>query len=409
MIKTRLLLSIVACISFSTVMAEEAAKNDFEPFTGKVIGSKVRIRTQPNFKSDVVCSTSTGELLAVVGCDNDFYIVKPKKGIKGYVFRSFVLDNIVEVDRVNVRLHPDLESPIIAKLNVGYRIEGSISPANNKWLEVDIQDIAQFYISKDYIEKVGPAGLFAQSESRNREASHILSAAFLFAQSQIQSPFEQIDFDSVSAKFDDLVTKYSDLPDVVGRAKEALSIIQEIYVQKKIAFLEGKAQHLPINDSLNPDQINKLAKIGINIQPTKIADAIKNMNVAYNTSKTIGASSVDVLGSEGITDKMLSWQPLEESLFHVWSVSNNDLSIDDFYIEEKMNATTLTGIVEEYNRPVKNRPGDYLLRSESLPVAFLYSTHVNLQNLVGKKISLTCSPRPNNNFAFPAYYVLSIE
>jgi len=44
-----------------------------------------------------------------------------------------------------------------------------------------------------------------------------------------------------------------------------------------------------------------------------------------------------------------------------------------------------------------------------LGVAYLYSTQVNLEDFVGKRVTLLVSPRPNNNFAFPAYYVFEVE
>ncbi len=84
-------------------------------------------------------------------------------------------------------------------------------------------------------------------------------------------------------------------------------------------------------------------------------------------------------------------------------------TVEQFYENERENAAVLTGVIEPYSRPVKNRPGDYLLRCDNLPLAILYSTRVDLEKFVGKKISIIAAPRPNNNFAFPAYYVLSLE
>ncbi|MGD0665819.1 MAG: hypothetical protein ABSA17_08880, partial [Rhabdochlamydiaceae bacterium] len=69
----------------------------------------------------------------------------------------------------------------------------------------------------------------------------------------------------------------------------------------------------------------------------------------------------------------------------------------------------LTGIVEPYASMVKHKPGDYVLKDKDLPKAYLYSTQVNLQEYVGKKVSILVVPRSNNNFAFPAYFVLSVE
>jgi hypothetical protein len=41
-----------------------------------------------------------------------------------------------------------------------------------------------------------------------------------------------------------------------------------------------------------------------------------------------------------------------------------------------------------------------------LPIAYLYSTQVDLQGKVGQAVTLQAAPRPNHHFAFPAYFVL---
>ncbi len=109
------------------------------------------------------------------------------------------------------------------------------------------------------------------------------------------------------------------------------------------------------------------------------------------------------------TDRMKLWEPLEENSYLSWATAHDDRSIDEFYEEQKQNSAVITGIIETYTAPIKRKPGDFILRDKDLPVAYLYSTHVNLADLVGKKVTLLASPRNNNNFAFPAYYVLSVE
>jgi hypothetical protein len=90
-------------------------------------------------------------------------------------------------------------------------------------------------------------------------------------------------------------------------------------------------------------------------------------------------------------------------------MKNGDKSLQEYYQEEAAESMTLTGIVELYNRPVKNRPGDYLLRSNNLPVGYLYSTMVNLEEKLGQQATVRVLARPNNHFAFPAYFVIAVE
>lgn len=397
---------ILTCLSVTLLATEETAQPaPFTSFAGKIIGSKVRMRTKPTPESHVVCETRNGQLFAVTGEVQDYYAIQPQKGMKGYIFRTFILDGVVEGDRVNVRLHPDIEAPVVAQLQRGDRVETVVSEANNKWLELDLPSTSNFFIAKEYIEKMGPVEMVATMEQRHHEAVHHLSSAFLVAQAQIQKPFEQIDFDTISSKLNDIAAQYHDLSDIAEQAREANAIMQDIYVQKKIAFLESKTQNSQVCMAIDPAHLDRLAKLGIDIP--KVHHEKNVMEIGEAASNTLGLAST--VQTDEVTDKMLVWAPLEESVFHLWIATNGDRPQTDFYQEEERKATILTGIIESYNRPVKNRPGDYILKSENLPVAFLYSTRVDLEKLVGKRVTAIASPRPNNNFAFPAYYVLSVE
>ena len=92
-----------------------------------------------------------------------------------------------------------------------------------------------------------------------------------------------------------------------------------------------------------------------------------------------------------------------------WTNINDNKTQQDYYEEQKLAAIEIAGIVEPYTAPVKNKPGDFILRDKDIPVGYVYSTQVNLQNLIGQNVRLIAAPRPNNNFAFPAYYVLRVE
>jgi hypothetical protein len=60
---------------------------------------------------------------------------------------------------------------------------------------------------------------------------------------------------------------------------------------------------------------------------------------------------------------------------------------------------------------MKNKPGDYMLVSQAThaPIAYLYSTKVDLQHNVGQQVTIYGIKRPNYNFAFPAYFVVIAE
>ncbi|MDP4164853.1 MAG: hypothetical protein Q8898_17300, partial [Bacillota bacterium] len=163
-----------------------AMEQPFSPFTGKVKRTKVRLRANADLESPVVKELRKGELLIVNGKKGDFYAVEPPAGSKAYVFRSFVLDGVVEGNRVNVRFAPSLDAPIIAHLNSGDRIQGVISSLNNKWYEISPPSGTRFYVAKEFVESIGGPELKVQLDKRRNAAEQLLDAATLLTQVEMK-------------------------------------------------------------------------------------------------------------------------------------------------------------------------------------------------------------------------------
>lgn len=390
----------VPAVCVQAEMPSPEAHSLFTPFTGRIKGQRVRLRAHPTLESFVVRETSPGEMFAIVGEEKEFYSVKPSRAMKGYVFRTFVLDNVVEGDRVNVRLAPDIDSPVIGQLHAGEKVRATVCDANNKWLEIALPSSMHFFVAREYVEQAGPIEMVAEMESKREQAYHLLSAAVLFAQVEMQKSFDEINLEQVHTKFLTLQKDFADFADITEKAKEADVAVEEAYIQKKIVFLESKADRTIALQNDDADAIQRLSKIG-----REVKGSVSKEESLSATSLGAGLTQGEVVP----TDKMLAWRTFEESLYHVWAAERDGKTFEEFYQEEVANAVVVSGIIEPYNRPVKNRPGDFILQLEDRPIAFLYSTKVNLQDAVGKRVTLLAAPRPNNNFAFPAYFVLSVE
>lgn len=352
----------------------KAPEVPFSPFTGKVKGRKVRMRLQPDLDSRIIKELNKNDFLSVIGDKGEFWAVEPPAGIKSFVFRSFILDNVVEGNRVNVRLEPNLDAPIIGHLNAGDKVDGVISAINNKWLEIAPPSGTCFYVAKEFVEFAGGPEVKHQLDKRRLAAEQLLDATSLLSSAELRKPFEEVDFDRINKGFNIVISDYNDFPEYVEQAKESLASFQEAYLQKRISHLESlpKVETKPAKNDFASD-----------------AAALESL---YQVS-----------------DKMKSWEPIEHALFSSWTKLGENQTLDQYYEEQKLAAVTLTGILEPYNSPVKSKPGDYIIKDKDLPVAYVYSTVVNLQSLNGKQVKLIASPRPNNNFAFPAYFVLAIE
>ncbi len=344
------------------------AQKPFSPFTGKVKGKKVRLRASADLEGRVVKELNRHDLVVVVGEKGDFYSVEPPAGSKAYVFRSFILDGVVEGNRVNVRLEPSLDAPVIGHLNSGDHIKGTLSSLNNKWYEISPPAGTRFFVAKEYIDTIGGPEVKAQLDKRRMTAEQLLDAATLLTQAEMKKSYREMDVDRIKHNYQTVMNEFTEFPDLCDKAKEGFNALQEEYTQRKIAYLEDKAE-----------------------------------------GKAPEVATTDTQVTLNPTDRMKMWEPIEESLYLSWSSRNEDRSQDEFYDEQRQAGAVLTGIVEPYGSPVKRKPGDYVLKDKDLPKAYLYSTHINLQDYVGKKVTVLVTPRSNNNFAFPAYFVLSVE
>ncbi|MDR2540018.1 MAG: SH3 domain-containing protein [Chlamydiales bacterium] len=349
-------------------------QESFEPFTGKVRGRKVRLRLNPSLESDVVAEMQAGELLSIIGEKEDFWAVSPQKDFKVYVSRKYVLDNFIEGNRVNIRLEPNVDAPSAGFFDHGYAVTNpSISSKDQKWFEIDCPPQVQFYIAKQYIEYVGGPEVKEQFDLRVATAKQKLVSTNLLAKSDLHKNVDEIDFAKRVDAYNELIHEYKDIVTVSEQAKDALVDFQEKYLHKRIQHLEA----LQTQDTFSDTEDGR-------------ADA--DNAVCINQ-----------------TDKMKMWEHVEEALFLTWTNMNYNKNMQDYYQEQKITANVISGIVEAYNSAVKNKPGDFILRDKDIPVAYVYSTIVNLQDLVGKRVSLVATPRPNNNFAFPSYFVLDVK
>lgn len=324
-------------------------KSPFNAFTGKVLGNKVRMRLQPNLDGMILREFQSNDLVVVVGESEDFYAIQPPKDTKAYIFRTFVLDGIIEGNRVNVRLEPDLSAPVIAQMNTGDRINGAISEQDKKWMEIGLPASVHFYVAKEYVEKIGDASVFATLTNERSSPK---------------------DLEAVTPKISE--SKHS-----VTNKTNTLVIAEP-------------------NTNVSTSVPTELASEGLQLNATDIAATATH---DFNTE----ASSL-------LNSKMASWLPIEKSIYENWMQQNSQAASMEFYYQQQLQeAVTLRGIIEPYNRSVRNKPGDFILVNQAnhLPIAYLYSTQVNLQDKVGYETSVQVIPRDNHHFAFPAYFVLA--
>ncbi len=376
-----------------------------EEFTGRVTRNKVRLRLNPNLDGPIIRQVDQGEMFVVVGEVDDYYIIEPPSGTKAYIYRPFVLDGVVEGSNVNVRLEPSVDSPILAQLNTGDRVKGTVSPVSKKWLEINAPENSRFYIAKDYIAKVGDRAFLKNYENRVVHAKELLAESSQIAQWELSRPFEEIDLNQAIANYQTIIADYQDFPGYVAQAKDALANLQEDYLKLKVDYLENATHY----HSKNWEDQSYQFQRKIEEKSRELQEIESRLQFARQAAPSGRADDWNS-NEMAMNGKMTEWIPAEQRIYQQWA-QENEGTIEDFYADQQKDMVNLRGIVEVYDRPVRNKPGNYILvnQSNQLPIAFIYSTKVNLQNKIGEEVSINAVLRPNNNFAFPAYFVLSID
>lgn len=401
------LLTILLTSNVLSSDEQEEAKS-FTPFTGKVTREKVRMRLEPALESPVVRTLQSDELLLVTGEEEEFFAVQPPKDVKAYVFRTFILDNVVEGNRVNVRIRPSLDAPVIAQLNTGERVDGKICAENNKWLEITPPKTVQFYVANDYLKNVGDPYYVQTMEKRKSEVNALLHSTEAIGMTELQKPFPQIELDGVYKNYEKIIDQFKDFPEKVTVAKKLLNKTHEAYLQRKLQYLEARAQYQAEQLEERESIIAERKELQEQFQELEEQIAVSDHPTDF-TPKSYDDWAWETHPKSA--QEFAQWVPLEKEFFEKWINGNEGASFEEFYETQMEDAVTLSGILEPYSRPVNNKPGDYMLlnRVTKQPIAYLYSTRVNLHNNVGQEITIHGALRPNHNFAFPAYYVLSME
>ncbi len=350
-----------------------------ESFTGKVLKNRVRMRLHPSLDAYVFTELNKDDFLLITDQVEDFYACVPPKEVKGYIFRTYVLDGVVEGANVNVRLEPDTNAPVITQLHTGDRVQGIIAPQNNKWLQIELPSTVKFYVAKELISKAGSANLYTERQQRLQDVQRQLNGIEAQLEEQLQKPFPEIELSPLVSQLTKICMENKDLPQEVQVAQALVTKMQENYLAKSLEYRKQPPEETP--------QAEQPIEVAAAAEESKPALSMPAVVAATGTFKDQEAVRVQQAISQGLAS-----------------------SEEQFYANELKTAVSRKGIIKPYQSYAKNRPGDYLLIDEKtqLPIAYLYSMHVDLKNYVNQEVSLQVASRPNNHFAFPAFIVLKV-
>lgn len=386
-------------------------------FTGATVREKVRLRLQPDLNAKVIKDLGRGDLLVIIGEESSFYRVKPDPDQKAYVYTKYINDGKISGERVNIRLQPDLESPILVQLATGDKVVVT-APPSGSWQEIAMPESVVFFVAKEYVERVGDANYLPNLRREERELRQQTEFASNVSKIELLKPFEKIDLTNARKAFKRALDMSGNNKDKRAHIEQLQKDMEQAYAEKREAYLSLKAQtpapppasssvtatnSLTLEEELDAyhTQMSKLDK-KLEVTSPEAAASLSDKNAATTTPQQEVNRS-----SEPLVDR---WSLIEGTYFAAWAREKGlkKASSDDFYADQRKQSVSLQGILQPYPGQVKNRPGDFILiePASKRPIAYLYSTKVNLALAVGKEVTVIGIQRNNNNFAYPAYYVL---
>ncbi|MBN1913496.1 MAG: SH3 domain-containing protein [Candidatus Omnitrophica bacterium] len=107
---------------------------------GKVNSDNINVRTDSTSSSDMICAVNKGELLEIISLRYDWYKVRLPQQADVYIKKNMVEigeDNsaVVTKTNVNLRLKPDISSPILGRVTEGDKLD--IRSTEGDWYKIE--------------------------------------------------------------------------------------------------------------------------------------------------------------------------------------------------------------------------------------------------------------------------------
>lgn len=386
--RQRLLLGLaILVLSQSALRADGVPEAVFPPaptetatadaFTGKVNIHCAALRIAPTADALAIAECERSQLVKILGTEGDFYQVSPPEGLKAYIASRYIHDQRVQGERVNLRARPNTESTILGQVNTGDEIHTRALPQISEWVEVPFPAQRKIYIRKELVTRVGDIAAFEGLQQKRQEILVALQRAVGLAEKAFGQFKDQsqgvITWNEVRAAFDEA-------SNIAASSPAFTEIAQTIEHCQQSAF---ESYQKAFSDSAHSIPVPATSGDFDRTEPMPAAPTLHEMENA--------------------------WTAVEHRLMQQWLDARPEKNADQYWQDQELTAQELAGTLSPYMREdLRQRPGDFVLYQQDLPIAYLYSATVDLAKLDGKYARYKVVKREDLGFALPAYCVISI-
>lgn len=174
--KLSILLFVFAQFSCYTCLAQEQdlSANPSEPkqylFQCEVNADDINIRSDSTASAEIICKVNKNEPLDVLSELYGWYKVKLPPGAPSFIKKDFVaLDEgktaKITKDNVNIRLRPDISSPILGKLNQDESV--NVLQEFGEWYRIEPVKNSFGWIHSNFVNKIEEKKIKLAAEKKN--------------------------------------------------------------------------------------------------------------------------------------------------------------------------------------------------------------------------------------------------
>ncbi|RKX45116.1 MAG: hypothetical protein DRP64_05245 [Verrucomicrobia bacterium] len=131
-----------------------AAAQTNEVVKVKVTGDRVSLRSNPDINSELLDRAMKGEELVFLGKTNGWMAVQAPDSLDFWVSGQYVLNGVVQPEKLNVRSGPSPNYSVVCVVNKGDLV--ALRGEFNEWLKIAPPTGSRVWISEDYAEILEP-------------------------------------------------------------------------------------------------------------------------------------------------------------------------------------------------------------------------------------------------------------
>ncbi len=356
------------------------SSNAWVNFTGKVQVHCAPLRASPQSEAIAVMEVERATLLQITGKEGDFYQVLPPDGLKAYIASRYVNNQSVVGQHVNIRSRPNTESAILGQLNTGDAIKATPLMKAPDWMELPFPADRKLYIRADLTKRVAGDETFEQLQQLRGDILKALTEAqTLNAEAQRQlvgDDLTQISWTQVRASYEKAHVLASRSEAFSELAQSADQQLQKAFLKYQASFSQAEqAKKAHLEPSQKPTE-----------QPSGEVDANR------------------------LLTKPNAWAKVEQLRLEEWLHAHPEKTHEHYALDQQGQSLILEGTPVVFARlDLRQKPGDYILMRRDLPVAYLYSARIDLEQSKEKNHKFQVVKRDDLGFALPAYCVISIQ